>query len=92
MLAEGVTPSTNELVLAQAWRNPATQVPLARLAATMDVYPFGDPKTVGLRCARSGTSDVVDASLAVLADQLATTILTTDPGDISKLEAPHIAL
>lgn len=92
MLAEGITPATNEPVLAQAWRNPATQVPISRLVAAMDVYPFGDPKTVGLRCATSGTGDVVDASLAVLSDQLETPILTTDPDDMSKLNARHVAL
>ncbi len=92
MLAEGTTPVTTETVLAQAWRNPATQVPMARLVATTTVHPFGDPQTVGLRCARSGTSDVVDASLAVLADQLGLTIVTTDPDDMARLGARHVTL
>ena len=49
------------------------------------VFPFGDPQTVGRRCAESGTSDVVDASLAVLADQLGEKILTTDASDMRRL-------
>ncbi len=92
MLADGTTPVTTEPVLAQAWRNPATQVPTARLVATATVFAFGDPQTVGLRCARSGTSDVVDASLAELADQLGLTILTTDPADLARPHARHVAL
>lgn len=56
------------------------------------VYPFGDAKTMGWRCALAGTSDVVDASLAVLADQLNTSILTTDPEDMKKLGAAHRVL
>lgn len=89
---EGVTPATTEPILAQAWRQPATQVPIARLVDAISVYPFGDAKTVGARCAQTATSDVVDASLAVLGDQLQTTILTTDPTDMQRLGARHIAL
>lgn len=92
MMDDGVVPATNEPVLAQAWRNPAVQVPMARLVAAMNVYPFGDPKTVGLRCAHSGTSDVVDASVAVLADQLDVAVLTTDPVDMATLDVRHITL
>lgn len=87
MVAEGVVPSTNEAVLAQAWRDPAKHVPLTMLLKAVTVYPFGDPRTIGQRCALSGTSDVVDASLAVLSDRLDTTILTTDPDDMVRLGA-----
>ena len=92
MLAEEVVPATTDAVLAQAWRNPAIQVPMGRLVKAVDVYPFGDPKAVGLRCAQSGTDDVVDASLAVLGDQLDRVILTTDPADMARLGARHVAL
>ena len=87
MLAEGVAPTTTEPVLAQAWRNPATQVPMTKLVAATTVLPFGDSKTIGIRCAQSETDDVVDASLAVLADQLELTVLTTDPDDFARLGA-----
>ena len=92
MLAEGVIPATNGPVLAQAWRNPPRQAMMARLAKATTVYPFGDAKTVGLRCATSGTADVVDASLAVLADQLGLTVLTTDGDDMAKLNVAHTVL
>ena len=92
MLAEGVTPVTTEAVLAQAWRHPATQVPMAMLVKTTEVHPFGVPQITGMRCAGSGTNDVVDAGLAVLAEQLDLTILTTDPDDMVRLNARHRAL
>ncbi|WP_420444137.1 hypothetical protein [Candidatus Poriferisodalis sp.] len=85
MQADGVVPATNDAALAQAWRDPARQVPLAMLVKAMDVYPFGDPRVVGQRCAQTGTSDVVDASLAVLADQLGVKVLTTDAADMRRL-------
>lgn len=89
MRAEGVDPTTNEAELAQAWRDPARQVPIVMLVKATTVYPFGDPKVIGMRCARAGTSDVVDASLAVLADQLHRPILTTDPADMARLDVAY---
>lgn len=87
MRAEGVEPATNNAALAQAWRDPTRQVPMAMLVKATTVYPFGDPKIVGMRCAMTGTSDVVDASLVVLADQLDMAIVTTDPVDMARLDA-----
>jgi hypothetical protein len=84
--------STTEAVLAQSWRNPKRQVLMKRLAAITTVHPFGDPQTIGVRCATSGTSDVVDAGLAVLADQLGDVVLTTDPDDMAQLGAVHLEL
>jgi len=85
MQTEGVTPTTNEAALAQAWRVPSVQVPMAMLLRATAVYPFGDPRAIGRRCALAKTADVVDASLAVLADQLDMSVLTTDPDDMAKL-------
>ena len=87
MQAEGVVPATNDAALAQAWREPAKQAPMAMLVRAVDVHPFGDPRVIGQRCARTGTSDVVDASLAVLADQLGLKVLTTDASDMRRLGA-----
>jgi len=92
MRSEGVEPVTTDAALAQVWRDPARQVPLSMLVKATTVHRFGDPKLIGLRCAAAGTSDVVDASLAVLASQLEMTILTTDPHDMAQLGAPHVAL
>ena len=60
---------------------------MAMLVKATRVYPFGDPQVIGRRCAESGTSDVVDASLAVLADQIGVKILTTDADDMRALGA-----
>ena len=92
MRAEGSTPVTTDGVLAESWRHPATQVPMTLLLKLTEVYPFGNPKAIGLRCASSGTSDVVDASLAVLSDQLELPILTTDADDMASLGASFRAL
>ena len=62
-------------------------MPLVMLIKSINVYPFGDPRVIGQRCARTGTSDVVDASLAVLADQLGVKVLTTDTADMHRLGA-----
>ncbi len=83
---------TTEAVLAQAWRDPARQAPMARLVKTTTVLPFSDAKTVGVRCAQTDTSDVVDADLATWSDVLESTILTTDPNDMDTLGARHVPL
>lgn len=77
---------TTAPVVAQVWRNGARQVNLARALAMIDVV------TMDLDAARSagellrvaGGSDVVDASVALLArpgDQ----IVTSDPDDLDVL-------
>jgi len=42
---------------------------------------------VGRRLAATQTSDVVDAHLAIVAENLGTFILTADPDDMTKLNA-----
>lgn len=48
-------------------------------------------RACGRLCARTGTSDVIDASVAVTAAELAryehTVVATSDPGDITELTA-----
>lgn len=82
---EGV--HTTHPVLAQVWRDPARQANLARALRFFEVHPLDESVTVGRRLATTGTSDVVDAHLVVVAERLGTFIVTTDPGDMSKLEA-----
>lgn len=91
MRIDGKVIRTTSPVLAQAWRDPARQVAMARLVKTLDVLPFGDSKAVGIRCADTGTSDVVDADLTIWAEVLGDTVLTTDPRDMTKLGAPHVS-
>lgn len=92
MRSEGVLPVTNQPALAQAWRNPARQVPMSMLVKATTVHEFRDPKVIGLRCASAGTGNVVDASLGVLAEQLGLTVLTTDPTDMARLGVDYQVL
>lgn len=78
---------TTHPVLAQAWRDPARQANLSRALRCFDVHPLDESVSVGLRLAESGTSDVVDAHLAVVAESLGTFILSTDHEDMSELNA-----
>ena len=60
---------------------------MARVLRHFEIHPLDESISVGRRLATSGTSDVVDAHLAVVAERLGTFILTTDPGDMSRLNA-----
>jgi hypothetical protein len=73
-------------VVGQAWRGGARQAGLARHLAMVDVRAVGLPeaKAAGELLAAAGTSDVVDAMLALVAlpgDQ----VLTSDPDDLRTL-------
>ncbi len=78
---------TTHPVLAQVWREPATQANLARALRHFDIHPLDESVTVGRRLAKSGTSDVVDAHLAVVAEGLGTFVLTSDREDMLGLNA-----
>ncbi len=78
---------TTHPVLAQVWRQPARQANLARALRHFDIHPLDESVAVGCRLSAANTSDVVDAHLAVVAESLGTFILTSDPGDMSKLDA-----
>ena len=78
---------TTHPVLAQVWRQPARHANLARAVRLLEVHSLDNAVPVGRRLARSGTSDVVDAHLAVVAERLGTFILTTDSDDMTALEA-----
>jgi predicted nucleic acid-binding protein len=79
--------------VAQAWRHPRRQ---ARLAAFLrrpyvDIVALDadDARRVGLVLAASGTTDVIDAHVAVCALRRGWPVLTSDPKDISAL-APTV--
>ncbi len=78
---------TTHPVLAQVWRKPAQQANLARAVRHFDVHALDESVAIGRRLAQTKTSDVVDAHLVVVAESLGTFILTSDPGDMSKLNA-----
>jgi hypothetical protein len=78
-------------VVAQAWRDGRTQVRLARLLGSplCEVVALDDhlARSVGQLCGASGTSDVVDASVALTGRQRRLRIVTSDPDDISRLDS-----
>jgi predicted nucleic acid-binding protein len=43
-------------------------------------------EAVGRLCRRSGTSDVVDASVVIVGRQTGAVVLTSDPDDLRKLD------
>lgn len=73
-------------IVAQAWRNGGRQARLARLLPMIDIRPTGvrEARAAGELLAASGTADVLDALVALVAlpgDQL----LTGDPADLQAL-------
>jgi predicted nucleic acid-binding protein len=72
---------------AQVLRDPARQVRLMRALNSSKVVPFRerDVWDVGRLLAASGTADVVDACVALVAARDGATVITSDPADISKL-------
>jgi hypothetical protein len=83
---------TNEAVLAQVWRDPKRQVVLGRLAKRCTVEALSDGRAVGVLLGASGTSDVVDGSIALMALTFNEPVLTSDPVDMDALGATPIEL
>ncbi|MBO0804400.1 MAG: hypothetical protein J2P25_15160 [Nocardiopsaceae bacterium] len=82
-------------VVAQAWRGGGRQARIAKLlrASVTTIVPL-DRKLalrVGARCAASGSTDVVDVSVAVCAHDRGQPVITSDPGDIGKID-PSLTL
>lgn len=76
--------------LAQAIRRPEQQVRLTRFIRqpTTDVVDLGrvDATNVGRLLAASGTSDIVDAHVVICAHRSGQPIVTSDPGDLRRLD------
>lgn len=76
-------------VLAQIWCDGARQAVLAKTLRNpgLSEAPLhhGDAKQVGELLRATGTTDVVDAHVAVLAGRMQAPVITSDPGDIGKL-------
>lgn len=78
---------TTSTVAAQVWRNGSRQARLAQAFLSMTLHPFlpGDVAIVGEALRRSGTADVVDAHLYVVAERISHDILTSDVDDFASL-------
>ena len=82
----GIDAVTSSACVAQAWRDPARQARLARrlpgfLERSLDPSAA---RACGLLLARARTSDIVDAAIALAAED-GDTVLTSDPDDIGHL-------
>jgi predicted nucleic acid-binding protein len=77
-------------VLAQAWRGDGRQARISLLLKhdLTVVLPLDEltSKRVGRLAARTGSSDVVDLSVALAAKDHNAVVLTSDPGDIAAID------
>ena len=81
------------VVVWQAWRDARRQVRLGKFLAGCHVDPVGPEtaKAAGILCGRAGTSDVTDATVAVMAAATGAVIWTSDPEDIRALSGVSAA-
>ncbi|MCY4029093.1 MAG: hypothetical protein OXH75_22595 [Acidobacteria bacterium] len=78
---------TSAIVLGQVWRDPrGRQARLARLLRAVEVRPVDEQmgRRAGVLLARAGTSDPIDATVALVAES-GDRILTSDPVDVGRL-------
>lgn len=76
-------------VLAQVWRDRRRQVELAWLLREVHIQDLNEKaaRASGELCGRAGTSDVIDASVVVCAqEERGSTVLTSDPADLRHLD------
>ena len=82
-------------VLGQVWRDGARQVPLgALLSGETTSIPALDQvmaQAAGILCGRSGTTDVIDATVALTARLEHAVVVTSDVDDIRRLD-PTLAI
>ncbi len=87
-LAGGSQPVTHGGIVGQVWRDGAGQAHLARALEFTTVVPLTRElgKDAGRLLAESDMSDVLDAALVTIANDV-DRILTSDPGDMALLLA-----
>jgi hypothetical protein len=86
VLREGRVPLVPAGVLAQAWRG-GPQANLSRLLGGCTVVALDEQhaRLAGTLCAKAATSDVVDASVVVLAHLVGGAVITSDATDVRRL-------
>lgn len=81
--------------LAQAWRNPARQVRLARVVSSdgVVIHPLdaASARAAGQLCAATSTMDVIDASVVLVTRTVNGVAVTSDADDLRRLD-PSIEL
>jgi predicted nucleic acid-binding protein len=77
-------------VVAQVWRDGARQVRLARLIGSgylhIQILDRDEALAAGVLCGRSGTHDIVDATVALLARRMGAIVVTSDPDDLRRMD------
>ena len=77
-------------VVGQAWRDGRVQVTLARFLriGEVEITPLDEhfARACGELCGATGTADVIDASVVILARQHGDRIVTSDPHDLRRLD------
>ncbi|MEO5679294.1 MAG: twitching motility protein PilT [Acidimicrobiales bacterium] len=84
----GDVPLTHAGVLGQVWRSVPRQARLAQALQGIDVRPIDERlgRAAGALLGEAGLADVIDAALVLLATD-GDDIVTSDPGDLSRLAA-----
>jgi len=81
--------------LGQVWRDNAKQVPLSALlkgeTTSVPVLDQLMAQAAGTLCGRSGTADIVDATVALIARLEHAVVVTSDVEDIRRLD-PTLAI
>jgi hypothetical protein len=83
----GLELRSNAMVVGQVWRDrQGRQASLARLLRAVDVRAISheDGRQAGVLLGQAGTTDPVDATVVLLA-RPGDRILTSDPGDLTRL-------
>jgi hypothetical protein len=95
VLAEAIQVVVPAGVVAQVWRGSARQARIAQLLsarnATIEPLDEDTARVVGVLCAHTGTSDVVDASVALAGQIHDAVVITSDPDDLRRL-VPNLDL
>ena len=82
-------------VVGQAWRGGGRQARLARVLNARDILvePLTDAgaRAAGVLCRAAGTTDVIDASVVLIARRYDATVVSSDRSDLEALD-PTIAI
>jgi len=77
-------------VVGQVWRDGRIQATLARFlkAAEVEIVPLDEhlSRSCGELCGATGTSDVIDASVVIVAKERNDVIVTSDADDLRQLD------
>lgn len=89
-LSEGRSFRVPAGVIGQAWRDGRRQAALSRFLRGTEVRTVpldeGLSRAAGELCGMTGTADVIDASVVLVARVQGDTIVTADPSDLRRLD------